>query len=302
MNHMTSSFRTWSLALLLPLAWSWQPAAAERAIHEAGDVHPQGEVEISNVAGRIEIEGWDQDRVEVTGTLGRGAERLEFRIQDRHTLIRVEHPRGSRTVGPTELRIRMPVESRLVVASVSAAIVVRGVRGAQRMHSVSGGIDTVMFRDDVQLKTVSGDVRLEGAASPGLLTVTTVSGDATVRGVAGEVVMQTVSGDLDVSSDRLERARIRTTNGAARLRTRLAPGARIEMEAVNGPLSLILVGEPDAEFTLESFNGHIDNAFGPEPVRTSRFVPGTELRFTAGEGSARVNMETLNGAIILRTE
>jgi DUF4097 and DUF4098 domain-containing protein YvlB len=302
MNHMAWSFRTWSLVLLLPLTLSWHPAAAERAIHEAGDVHPQGEVEISNVAGRIEVEGWDQDRVEVTGTLGRGAERLEFRIQDRHTLIRVEHPSGARNIGSSELRIRMPVESRLTVASVSASVVVRDVRGAQRLHAVSGGIETVMFSDDVQLKTVSGDIRLEGAGSPGLLTVTTVSGNATVRGVAGEAVMQTVSGDLDITSDYLERARIRTVNGGASLYTRLAPGARIEMEAVNGPLSLVVAGEPDAEFTLETFNGRIDNAFGPEPVRTSRFAPGTELRFTAGEGSARVNMETLNGAIILRSE
>jgi DUF4097 and DUF4098 domain-containing protein YvlB len=296
------SVRTLALALLLPLALSWQLAAAERAIHEAADVHPQGEVEISNVAGRIEVEGWDQDRVEVTGTLARGAERLEFRIQDRHTLIRVEHPSGARNVGPSELRIRVPVESRLVVASVSAGVVVRGVRGAQRLHAVSGGIETVMFSDDVQLKTVSGDIRLDGAGSPGVLTVTTVSGNATVRGVAGEAVMQTVSGDLDITSDHLERARIRTINGGASLQTRLAPGARIEMDAVNGPLTLAIAGEPDAEFTLETFNGRIDNAFGPEPVRTSRFAPGTQLRFTAGEGSARVNMETLNGAIILRTE
>jgi DUF4097 and DUF4098 domain-containing protein YvlB len=296
------SFRTLALVLLPPLALSWQLAAAERAIHEAADVHPQGEVEISNVAGRIEVEGWDQDRVEVTGTLARGAERLEFRIQDRHTLIRVEHPSAARNIGPSELRIRVPVESRLVVASVSAGVVVRGVRGAQRLHAVSGGIETVMFSEDVQLKTVSGDIRLDGAGSPGVLTVTTVSGNATVRGVAGEAVMQTVSGDLDITSDHLERARIRTINGGASLQTRLAPGARLEMDAVNGPLTLVIAGEPNAEFTLETFNGRIDNAFGPEPVRTSRFAPGTQLRFTAGEGSARVNMETLNGAIILRTE
>jgi DUF4097 and DUF4098 domain-containing protein YvlB len=296
------SFRTLALVLLPPLALSWQLAAAERAIHEAADVHPQGEVEISNVAGRVEVEGWDQDRVEVTGTLARGAERLEFRIQDRHTLIRVEHPSAARNVGPSELRIRVPVESRLVVASVSAGVVVRGVRGAQRLHAVSGGIETVMFSEDVQLKTVSGDIRLDGAGSPGVLTVTTVSGNATVRGVAGEAVMQTVSGDLDITSDHLERARIRTINGGASLQTRLAPGARLEMDAVNGPLTLVIAGEPNAEFTLETFNGRIDNAFGPEPVRTSRFAPGTQLRFTAGEGSARVNMETLNGAIILRTE
>lgn len=294
--------KTWFPALWLPLVLSWPLAAVATPIHESASVHPQGEVEVSNVSGRIAVEAWDQDRVEVTGTLGRGAERLEFRTQDRHTLIRVEHPSRSRNVGPTDLRIRMPAESRLVVASVAANVSVRGVRGAQRMHSVSGDIDTEMFADDVQLKTVSGDVQLSGAGTPGLLTVTTVSGDVEVRGIAGELVLQTVAGNLDIECDQLERARIRTTNGSAKLHSGLAPGARVEMEAVNGTLSLILKGEPDAEFTLETFNGRIDNAFGPEPVRTSRFAPGTELRFTSQEGSARVNMETLNGGIILRAE
>lgn len=291
------------IGLLLPLALCWQTALADRTISELAEVHPQGEVEISNVSGRIEVEGWDQDRVEVTGTLGRGVEGLTFRTQGRHTLIRVEHPSGARNVGASELRVRMPVESRLVVASVAADVFVRNVRSAQRMHSVSGDIETMMFSEDVQLKTVSGDVRLSGTGSPGLLTVTTVSGDVEVRGTAGEVVLQTVSGDLEIDTDLLERARIRTTNGSARLRAGLAPGARVEMEAVNGSLSLVLKGDPpDAEYTLETFNGRINNAFGPEPVRTSRFAPGTELRFTTGEGSARVNMETLNGAIILRTD
>jgi DUF4097 and DUF4098 domain-containing protein YvlB len=289
-------------ALGLCMAALWQPALADREISESAEVHPRGEVEVSNVAGLIEVEAWDQDRVEVTGRLGRNVEQLEFRTQGRHTLIRVDHGSHSRNVGSSELRIRMPVESRLTATSVSADVVVRAVRGAQRVQSVSGDIETVVFGEDVQLKTVSGDVRLEGAAAPALLTVTTVSGDVVARKVAGEIVMQTVSGDLEVDAEQMERVRIRTTNGSAELHAGLAPGARVEMEAVNGTLRLTIRGEPDAEFALETFNGSIDNDFGPEPVRTSRFAPGKELRFTAGEGSARVNMETLNGGIILRAD
>jgi hypothetical protein len=296
------NIRNLPLALLLLLALAAPPAFAERAIREAADVHPQGEVEISNVAGRIEVEAWDQDRVEVTGTLGRGAERLEFRTQDRHTLVQVVHPSGSRNIGPSELLVRMPLASRLVVASVSADVMVRGVHGAQRVQSVSGDISTAMVKEDVQLKTVSGDIQVDGNDSPGLLTITTVSGDARVRAVAGELILQTVSGKFDVESDQLARARIRTTSGDATLRSGLADGARVEMEAVNGTLSLLIAGEPDAEFTIETLNGKIDNAFGPEPVRTSRYAPGRELRFSAGAGSARVTMETVNGDIILRTE
>lgn len=294
--------RCLTLAALLSLAAAAPLALAATPVSESSAVHPQGEVEISNIAGTIDVLGWDQDRVEVTGTLGEGAERLEFRTQDRHTLVKVEHPAGARRMGASELRIRMPVGSRVVVAGVSADVTVRDIQGAQRINSVSGNIDTVAAGEDVQIQTVSGRVTLDGAGVPGMLTITTVSGHTELRDVAGELVLQTVSGDLDIDGRLLERARIRTTNGSARLHSTPLPDARIEMEAVNGSLTLLLGAEPDAEFTLATLNGRIDNAIGPEPGRTSRFAPGMELRFTSGNGSARVNMETFNGSIILRTE
>ena len=54
-----------------------------------------------------------------------------------------------------------------------------------------------------------------------------------------------------------------------------------------------------ARFDIETFNGSIDNCFGPEPVRTSRYTPGRELRFTEGDGNARVAIKTLNGGLRL---
>ena len=52
-----------------------------------------------------------------------------------------------------------------------------------------------------------------------------------------------------------------------------------------------------AEFEVTSFNGEIRNCFGPKPVRTSEYAPGTELRFKEGQGTARVRIKTLNGDI-----
>ena len=89
------------------------PAALAQTIDESADVHPRGEVEVSNVAGTVRVEGWDRDQVTVTGELGRGAERLEFRAEDRHTLVKVIYPKKSSRSGGTDLVIRMPVASRL---------------------------------------------------------------------------------------------------------------------------------------------------------------------------------------------
>ncbi len=74
------------------------------------------------------------------------------------------------------------------------------------------------------------------------------------------------------------------------------------MEAINGDLRLDILGTVNAEFDIETFNGSIDNSFGPDPVRTSKYTPGRDLRFTQGEGDARIRIKTLNGGITLRND
>ena len=64
-------------------------------------------------------------------------------------------------------------------------------------------------------------------------------------------------------------------------------------------MRLDLAGPVGAEFDISSFNGDIRNCFGPDPVRTSEYAPGSELRFREGQGGARVRVKTLNGDISL---
>lgn len=282
------------------LALAIAPAWAKTAIDEVADAHPRGEVEISNVAGEIRVTGWDRDQVKVTGTLGEGSDQLVFERDGRRTLIKVEVPKRSRNVGSSDLNVMVPEESRLSVTAVSADIYVSGVRGAQRIQSVSGEIETEIFEEDVETKTVSGDFQVRGHDRPALLTLTTVSGDGRVRDIRGELVVQSVTGSLEITSEELERARLRTTNGDIDLRTGLGPEARFDMEAINGDLLLDILGDVDAYFDIETFNGSISNSFGPEPVRASKYAPGRELRFTHGEGKARVRIKTLNGEVTLR--
>ena len=54
-----------------------------------------------------------------------------------------------------------------------------------------------------------------------------------------------------------------------------------------------------ARFDIETFNGNIRNCFGPDSVRTSKYAPGRELKFTEGGGSGRVTINTLNGNLRL---
>jgi DUF4097 and DUF4098 domain-containing protein YvlB len=273
------------------------PGIHAETIERSLPADAQGDVTIVNVAGEISIEGWKQPEVQVKAELGSGVQRLVFENEGKGTLIKVILPKGRSSSGASQLKVRIPEGSNLTVNTVSADQKIMGVRGSLRLQAVSGNITAQQWGEELRIKTISGDVRLEGHDVTALTAVETVSGDVNLDRLAGEIAMTTVSGDLQISMRELMRGSIRTTSGDVRLRTRLARDARFETEAINGDVELLLSGALDADFDIETFNGDIDSCFGPKPVHTRDFAPGNTLRFKRGEGSAKVRVKTLNGSV-----
>jgi len=286
--------RKWAALALLAVV----PAAlGGTPINERKPADSTGHVEVSNTAGSVVVTGWPRNEIEVTGTLGEGVERLEFVQSGKVTRVKVILPNRSSRVESTSLVVKVPSASSLAVNTVSADVRSQGVRGSQRLQSVSGDIDTEAAAEDVECKTVSGNVAVHGSGQKGLLTVTTVSGDANVARVGGEVNGNTVSGNFTISSGDTSRSRLRSTSGDLGLKGKLDADARIDFESISGDVRLDLLPPVGAEFEVSSFNGTIRNCFGPQPVRTNEYAPGTELRFREGQGAARVRIKTLNGDI-----
>jgi hypothetical protein len=282
---------TSTLALLAPLLIHAE--TVERTLK----ADPQGSVTIVNVAGKVQVEGWKQSEVQLVAELGSRVEKLVFESADKATIIKVVLPSRGGSAGASKLRVRIPEGSNLSINTVSADQFVTAVRGPQRLQAVSGDIDTEQWGEEVRIKTISGDVTVAGHDKTTLTGVETVSGDVDLEKIAGEINLETVNGDMQVSMSEMGRGSIRTTNGDARLRTRLARDARFEAEALNGDLRLLLRDAINAEFDVETFNGDIENCFGPKPVRTREFAPGNALRFKQGEGTARVRVKTFNGTV-----
>jgi DUF4097 and DUF4098 domain-containing protein YvlB len=280
------------LVATLPLA-----ALAGTPINKLTVADPTGTVEISNTAGTVTVTGWDRNEVEVTGELGKGTERLDFTKADKITRIKVVLPNRSNNVEDTDLIVKVPATSLVSVNTVSADIGVQGVRGTQRLQSVSGEMRTEASGEDIECRTVSGDVNIAGSGRKGLVSITTVSGDAIATRLAGEVNGSTVSGNLTLGVGETSRSRLRSTSGDLTLQGSLAADARLDIESISGDVRLDLVGKTGADFDVASFSGDIRNCFGPQPVRTDEYAPGKEWRHQEGDGSARVRIKTLSGDV-----
>ena len=274
-------------------------AAGAEEIEKRAQADPRGEVVIVNVAGDVQVTGWDRNEVQVNADVSDGVQRLDFKTSGARTTIEVVLPKGNRSHhGSTDLVVHVPRNSSLTTNTVSADQTIKDVRGMQRLQSVSGEIQTELWNEDIELKNVSGEISVTGHSGKGTLRATSVSGDLRLNRVGPEIEINTVTGDMNVQAQELSRARIKTTNGDLELRAAsLTRDVRIDAEGINGDLRFRFRGALDAEFDISTFNGEIDNCFGPKPHRTSEYGPGNALRFKEGNGDGRIRIKALNGTV-----
>ena len=271
--------------------------AGAREIDESIDAAPDGEVEIVNISGSVEVYGWSRNSVQVSGELGDKVEELILERNGNNVLVKVKVPRNNSNNISSDLEVRVPEGSSIDVSTVSADINVEGVEGEQALQTVSGDVETESHGSDISAESVSGDVEVVGNGGDAETSANTVSGDVSVVGVSGTVAAEAVSGDVEVRDGSFQRAGLNTVNGEIDFHAGLRDGGRLTVESVNGDVDIQFGGDVSARFDIETFNGDISNCFGPKAERTSKYAPGWELSFTEGDGNGRVTISTLNGDI-----
>ena len=65
-------------------------AHAQTPIQQTMSADADARIDISNVKGSITVSGWDEQKIAVTGTLGKGAKGLAIGGDTRHLTIKVE--------------------------------------------------------------------------------------------------------------------------------------------------------------------------------------------------------------------
>ena len=146
----------------------------------------------------------------------------------------------------------------------------------------------------------SGSVKYEVIVpvSTHLDSVETVNGSVNISGVSGKVIAESVNGDLEVS-DLAGDVGLSTVNGSIEAEfSRLEDQQRVNMETVNGRVSIDLPENADADISADTLNGGINASdFGLE---TEKGFVGSDLNGKIGNGGARLNIDTVNGSIKIR--
>lgn len=291
-----------TMAMLLAALLAGAGAAdAQQAIDVRRSVAADGRVEIENISGSVRVTGWDRAEVHVTGTLGRGAERVDVDGRGNSVRVRVVLPRTGRNgrIGGTDLVVRVPVRSRLSVETVSAPIEVGEFSGDLSVESVSGNVDIEVASRSIRAGSVSGAVTVSG--SPEHLRAQSVSGPVRISGARGTVHAETVSGSLGVEAGEVVDGTLKSVSGSVSFNGGLSGRANLLVESHSGTVTLTFPADIRAEFDLGTFSGGIRPEFEEARVeRNSRYTPERSARFTVGGGGARVIAKSFSGSVVVR--
>jgi hypothetical protein len=275
---------------------------ASTAVDEHHPASPQGSVEIDNVAGQIDVQGWDKAEVAVTGSIGKDVERVDVSGDGNRTSVRVVLPNGRHWGmhdGEARLLIRVPAGSSISASMVSSDLRISAVRGALDLRSVSGEISGE-GGGDVRANNVSGEIHLIANAAK-RVEVKAISGDIELTAGNADIEATTVSGDAKLTLGTVGRARFKTVSGSITASLAAAADVQIEGESISGDIKLRFAGEPSADFDVQTLSGDIENCFGPKPVEP-RHGPGKRLTFKTGNTSGRVRLTSNSGEVDICTK
>jgi len=282
------------------------PAFAATPINQTRPLAADGQVRIENIKGRIVVRTWDKRSVQVTGSLGKGVEKLEISGDERSLDIRVRYPnsrggwnlwgRDDSHAEPTVLEIMLPQRASVDIESVSADVDVQQVAGRKLgVSSVSGTVVvTASSPGEASFENVSGDTTLRITTSK--VNAESVSGDLRLSGgLTGEIDLESVSGNLELGANTLERLEVSTVSGDAILRAGLRAGGTVKAETLSGELQLRMPRDTGAKLHVDTFSGDIRSPSGH--VDQEEHGPGKSLDATIGDGRARIDLESFSGDV-----
>ena len=148
-----------------------------------------------------------------------------------------------------------------------------------RIGTVSGDLTASNLDGELELSSVSGDVRLDG-------------------GRGQRIELETVSGDVDLLDVRAREVAGNTVSGEVTFRGPILDSGTYEFTTTSGDISLGIPERPNATLSAATFSGRFSS-----DLETTQQSGRHRRRHSAtwGSGSAKLDVESLSGDIRITT-
>jgi hypothetical protein len=268
-------------------------------------VKPGTKMIVSNRNGKIEIQGWEKDEVEVFAVIGSdesmkeltkveigvsvaenmeiatiysGEESAESKRKENDSgiwnfikwVVKGEYS-GHKIAVDYEIKVPDYVFVSEVETS-NGGIALNGTKGPSELNTTNGKIEVKNAEGDIEAYSTNGTIEIENVK--GFVIACTTNGKIRVKS-EGVRELTTTNGSIEAEIMNLkESAEISTTNGSINLAVPSSLNASLELSTTNGGINL-------EDITLEGISQHEKN-----------YIKGE-----MGKGGPKVNAITTNGSI-----
>ena len=279
--------------LLLPAIWSIN-ASAQTSVNEKRAAAADGAIAIDIPSGTLDIKGWANQELQVTGTVTPPEAKLLVSGDARNLQVALTPQQN--TLVSAHLEIHVPAGCTLRVKGVKTGIHASGVTGTVAAESAEGDI-IVSDTATVELQTVTGKIELSGSGQRA--SVHAVNGSISVKSGTGDISASSVGGPIVVSGDKFSHVRLSTVTGSAEFDGKLGATASLSAESVSGTVKVVLPSGTGADVALSTMSGKIEGQLDNADKLERSLGPKQRVAFSIGGGGAKVAVQTLSGAIVL---
>ncbi|HWP38475.1 MAG TPA: DUF4097 family beta strand repeat-containing protein [Gemmatimonadales bacterium] len=271
--------------LLLALVQGWQTdttVTVERGTR----------LEISRLGGDVTVDTWNRNAIRVRAEHG-STEHIEVRIVGGTATVAARGQRGGRA-HIVDYALTLPTWMDINLTGTYGDLTVNGAGGRVVAETVEGDVLVTGGRDLVSLRSIEGDIELSDAS--GEITLYAVDGTIRARNLDGRVTAETVDGDIVLSGVQSSDVTATTVDGNVDYSGALRDDGRYRFITHDGDLVVSVPERVNATVSVATFSGTFESDF-PVTLREAR--RGRRFSFVLGSGSARVELESFEGAIRL---
>jgi DUF4097 and DUF4098 domain-containing protein YvlB len=250
---------------------------------------------LSNNAGEVVVRSWDRDQVRVQAS---HSDRVTVDATTADTTLRI---RARATRGPSPLidyQLTVPRWMPVNLSGTYLEATIEGTSAEVTVETVHGNIRVVGGSGNVNVRSVEGLITVEKAT--GKLQATTINEGIRLANVSGDVSADTTNGDIVIENAQTTSLEVSTVNGDVTFNGTMRDGGSYRLTTHGGDIRVGLGGAPNATVFVRTFQGDFSADFPIQlPEGQSAREGSKRFNFTLGSGSARIELQSFNGDIIV---
>ena len=264
-----------------------------------------GRLTVENFNGSVEVIGWDQNTVDISGTKYAESQELlnalkiEASSAGNAVQARTVRPAGEHGNMGARYTIRVPRRTELEsVASSNGSLRVEDVEGNAHLTTSNGSVHLAKIQGNVDAHSSNGSVEVNDGN--GRMSFKTSNGSVHAENVQGAFEAETSNGGVRAhlrDGGAGEAVRLTTSNGPVDLQLDAPRQNEVVARTSNGSVTVRMpAGSNASVHAATNSNGSVRSDFD---ITTHGVLSRNRIDGTIGSGGPRVDLTTSNGNIRL---